>query len=88
MNTHPAGKTNLLAPVEKKSVRLLMEKMGMSRREVEEINNKYGVSASKLVELMQLSKYQFVYTARTPGQCEPCTKLDKISARPLSNSSY
>ena len=88
MNTHPAGKTPALTPAEKKCVKLLMEKMGMSKREVEEINNKYGVSASKLVELMQLSKYQFVYTARTPGQCEPCTKLDRVSARPLSSSPY
>ena len=57
---------------EKNSEKILMEKMGMSRKEVQEVYNKYGVSASKLVELMQLSKYQFVYSGKTPGQCEPC----------------
>jgi hypothetical protein len=52
-----------------------MEKMGMSKKEINEVYSKYGVSASKLVELMQLSKYQFVYSGKTPGQCEPCHSI-------------
>lgn len=46
--------------------------MGLSSEEFEEINNVYGVSATKLLELMQLSKYQFLFPAKTPGQCDPC----------------
>ena len=63
---------------EKKSESLLIEKMGMSKREIREVYMKYGVSASKLVELMQLSKYQFVYTGKVPGQCEPCMTITKL----------
>jgi hypothetical protein len=64
---HPAFSSS-----EKRSVKTLSEKMGVSNKELREINNKYGVSAAKLLELMQLSKYQFVYSDKTPGQCEPC----------------
>jgi hypothetical protein len=78
MNNHPAGKYASLTTAEKRSVKLLMEKMGMSKKEVEQISKNYGVTASKLVELMQLSKYQFVYTEELPGQCRPCTRLEKI----------
>jgi hypothetical protein len=63
---------------EKKSENLLVEKMGMSKREIREVYLKYGVSSSKLVELMQLSKYQFVYTGKIAGQCEPCTTITKL----------
>lgn len=42
----------------------------MSRKEVQEVNSLYGVSAAKLLELMQLSKYPFVYSGKVPGQCE------------------
>ena len=63
---------------EKKSESLLIEKMGMSKREIREVYMKYGVSASKLVELMQLSKYQFVYTGKVSGQCEPCMTITKL----------
>jgi hypothetical protein len=63
---------------EKKSENVLIEKMGMSKREVREVYLKYGVSASKLVELMQLSKYQFVYTGKVSGQCEPCMMITKL----------
>jgi hypothetical protein len=52
--------------------------MGMSKREIREVYLKYGVSASKLVELMQLSKYQFVYTGKIAGQCEPCMTITKL----------
>ena len=71
-------KASALSSAEKKSENLLMEKMGMSQKEVREVYLKYGVSACKLVELMQLSKYQFVYPARVPGQCEPCTVIPKL----------
>ena len=68
---------------EKNSEKLLMEKMGMSKKEIQEVYAKYGVSAMKLVELMQLSKYQFVYSGKVPGQCEPChsvaTKLRVVN---------
>jgi hypothetical protein len=79
MNNHPAGKFVSPNTAEKRSVKILMEKMGMSKKEVEQISKNYGVSASKLVELMQLSKYQFVYTEELPGQCKPCTTLEKIN---------
>jgi len=59
--------------IEKQSESLLIEKMRMSKREVREVYLKYGVTASKLVELMQLSKYQFIYTGKVEGICEPCT---------------
>jgi hypothetical protein len=79
MNANIADRTH--AAIEKRSVKFLMEKMGMSKKEIEEINCKYGVSASQLIEKMQLSKYQFVYTEQEPGQCQPCTKLDRLIAR-------
>ena len=79
MSSHPAGKSPFITATEKRSIKFLMEKMGMSRKEIEEINNKYGVSASQLIEKMQLSKYQFVYTEQDPGLCQPCTKLDRIN---------
>jgi hypothetical protein len=60
---------------EKNSQKLLMEKMGLSRKEFKEIISAYGVSASQLLEIMQLSKYQFVFTGKVPGQCEPCHHL-------------
>jgi hypothetical protein len=78
MNNHPAGKYTSANTAEKRSVKILMDKMGMSKKEVEQVSKNYGVTASKLVELMQLSKYQFVYTEESPGQCRPCTRLEKI----------
>lgn len=70
--------SKLASYAEKKSENILMEKMGMSKREVREVYVKYGVSASKLVELMQLSKYQFVYSGKVSGQCENCMMLTKL----------
>lgn len=67
-----------LSADEKKSEDLLIRKMGMSKKEVREVYLKYGVTASKLVELMQLSKYQFVYSGKVPGQCEPCMMTRKL----------
>jgi hypothetical protein len=63
---------------EKQSETLLMEKMGMSKREIHEVYLKYGVTASKLVELMQLSKYQFIYTGKVEGLCERCTVITRL----------
>jgi hypothetical protein len=58
---------------EKRSIKFLMEKMNISRKELEEIFRKSGVSASKMIELMQLCKYQFVNKEdEIPGLCEPC----------------
>jgi len=68
---------------EMNSEKILMDKMGMSRREVKEVYLKYGVPASRLIELMQLSKYQFVYSAKVPGQCETCMVTHRLN--PLSN---
>jgi len=67
-----------LLHVEKRSELLLIEKMGMSKREIHEVYLKYGVTASKLVELMQLSKYQFIYTGKVDGLCEPCTLVQEL----------
>jgi hypothetical protein len=52
--------------------------MGMSRKEIREVYSKYGVNASKLLEIMQLSKYQFIYAGKVPGQCEPCLMITKM----------
>jgi hypothetical protein len=78
MKTSALRQLPSLSNEERKSENLLMEKMGMSKREVREVYLKYGVSASKLVELMQLSKYQFVYTGKVSGQCEPCMVVSKL----------
>jgi hypothetical protein len=75
-STHWQDPSLLIA--EKKSENLLIEKMGMSKREIYEVYLKYGVSASKLVELMQLSKYQFIYTGKVSGQCEPCMMVTRV----------
>jgi hypothetical protein len=58
---------------EKKSIKFLMEKMGISKKEIEELMSISGVSASKMIELMQLSKYQYVVNeAELVGRCAPC----------------
>jgi len=75
----PNLKTAYLNSVEKKAAQLLVQKMGLGRKELEQINNQYGVSASQLVELMQFSKYPFVYQNPVPGQCRPCNHTDKIN---------
>jgi hypothetical protein len=78
MKNFTPGLSSSPSAAEKKSENILIEKMGMSKREIREVYMKYGVSASKLVELMQLSKYQFVYTGRVSGQCEPCMTISKL----------
>jgi hypothetical protein len=57
---------------EKKSAQLLMEKMGLDKRELEEISYQYGVSAAQLVDVMKYGKYQFIMTKNEPGRCQPC----------------
>jgi hypothetical protein len=78
MKSSTPKKALALSPADKQSETLLSEKMGMSKKEIREVYLKYGVSASKLVELMQLSKYQFIYTGRGDGQCQPCTVINKL----------
>ena len=72
------ARRSLLAPSEKDSQKLLMEKMGLSKKEMRQINQMYGVSAVQLLELMRLSKYQFIFTGKVPGQCEPCAPVVKM----------
>ena len=83
-NSTPSRKSAWLKTAEKNSEKILMEKMGMSKKEVQEVYSKYGVSALKLVELMQLSKYQFVYNGKVPGQCEPCNGVSSTKLRAVN----
>lgn len=52
--------------------KLIMEKMGLSKKEFQEISEKYGVPAEKLLEVMQLSKYQFIQSFKGEPTCKPC----------------
>lgn len=61
-----------LSASELKSENLLALRMGVSTKEIREIYQRYGVSASQLVELMQLSKYAFLYSGQVQGRCQPC----------------
>ena len=72
MNRYGIPKKNRLNTAEKRSEKLLIEKMGLEKKELDVINEQYGVSASQIIELMQYSKYQFVYRDRSTGQCQPC----------------
>ena len=78
MNNTVRGNSHSTSPAEKISQKLLMEKMGMSKKELHEVNAKYGVSAAQLLEIMQLSKYEFVYNGKVPGQCEPCSVVGRM----------
>ncbi|MGZ3848650.1 MAG: hypothetical protein ACXVMS_12130 [Flavisolibacter sp.] len=60
------------ASIETASEKIIMEKMGLSPEEYREINDVYGVSATRLLELMQLSKYAFIFPLKTPGKCDIC----------------
>ena len=81
MNLYSTQKNPLLLAEEKKSAKLLIEKMGMPKKELKQISEIYGVSAFQLLELMQYSKYQFVYKEPAPEQCKPCkTSPGKINA--------
>lgn len=75
-------KTSSLSASEKKSAKLLMEKMDISRKEMQEIVGKYGVSASKLVEIMQLSKYEFVNNDKASAHCAPCEGIVRKGSAP------
>jgi hypothetical protein len=75
-------KTPSFSASEKKSAKLLMEKMDISKKEMQEIVGKYGVSASKLVELMELSKYEFVNDAKQGARCTPCEGIVRKSVTP------
>jgi hypothetical protein len=66
------GKNLSLISSEKRSAKLLMEKMGLSKRELVEISGKYGVSAAQLLERMQLSKYRFIQQEPEKSHCAPC----------------
>jgi hypothetical protein len=63
------------AAIEQASEKILAEKMGLLEGEFREINDVYGVSATQLLELMRMSKYQFIFPAKVPGQCEPCSVI-------------
>ena len=54
--------------IENQNEKILLDKMGLSYSEYLEIKNHYGVSASKMLELMQLSKYQFVFPNNVESQ--------------------
>lgn len=69
-----------LSVAEKRSAKLLMEKMRISKKELKEISSVYGVSFTRIVELMQLSKYEFMVKEEIEGLCEPC----KIGPQRLS----
>lgn len=56
---------------------MLIDKMGLSPNELEEISKLYGVSAVRLLEIMSLSKYEFINSQKNPGQCMPCHYLPK-----------
>jgi len=78
MKTSKPGHNFIPLHAELQSETLLTEKMGVSLREIREVYLRYGVTASRLVELMQLSKYQFVYTGKIDGLCEPCTVITRV----------
>ena len=56
---------------EKTSAKLLMKKMGIPKKDLKDISHLYGVSFTKIVELMQLSKYK---ATAHPEPCEPATQ--------------
>jgi len=66
MNPRTTRKNSLPAD-EKQSVKLLIDRMGLGKKEIEEISTQYGVSAFQLVELMRYHKYQFLYTPEPDG---------------------
>lgn len=75
MKANTKKKTAVLSASEKRSVEFLMEKMGVSKKEIQEISRHSGVPASKMIELMQLSKYEFVNKIEEKGKCRPCSNI-------------
>ncbi len=53
---------------EKTSAKLLMKKMGIPKKDLKDMSSLYGVSFTKILELMQLSKYK---ATTHPEPCEP-----------------
>ena len=51
---------------EKTSAKLLMKKMGIPKKDLRDISHLYGVSFTKIVEVIQLNKY------KAPGYPDPC----------------
>jgi hypothetical protein len=80
MKSHLSRSNPYLITTEKNSIKLLMEKMIISRKEIHEISGRYGVTAAKMIELMQLSKYEFVNKVKSPWLCKTCneTRMGKI----------
>jgi PP-loop superfamily ATP-utilizing enzyme len=86
MNKEHAAARPAVSPLEKRSIQILVEKMGLTKKEIRDISNQYGVSAAQLVERMQLSKYRFVYAEET-ARCAPCTTpLVKMQPMPGGSS--
>ena len=56
---------------EKTSAKLLMKKMGIPKKDLKDMSNLYGISFTKIVELMQLSKYK---ATAHPEPCDPVTE--------------
>jgi hypothetical protein len=61
-----SGMTNAAA------LQQLQEKMGLTEDEINSIIELYGVDPIRLLERMQLSKYQFILPQPTPSYCLPC----------------
>ena len=66
MNNNAQKKPSFKA-VEKESAKILMEKMGLPKKELDEISDLYGVSAFQMIEVMQYSKYRFIQSDNMAG---------------------
>jgi len=73
-------KSPFLHSCDKSSENLLIEKMGMSKKELREVSQLYGVPPSKLLELMLFSKYRFVYQEDLQNRCAPCHRITPVKA--------
>jgi hypothetical protein len=47
--------------------KILIERIGLDKKELELISNKYSVSALQLVEMIPYGKYRFVYEDKMTG---------------------
>jgi hypothetical protein len=72
MRKTPRENSSLLSRSDKDSAKTIMQNMGLSKKEFEEISQLYGVAPSKLLEVMQLSKYSFIESFKLVNYCEPC----------------
>ena len=66
----PEQRKNTLSPLvsEEASMKLLVEKTGVCKDEMTKITLTYGVCASRMLKLMTLRKYQFLFPGKAPGQ--------------------